>query len=642
MEHKMKRISLLFLGIPLMFFGCSTEEASELERTNAKFLNNLGGEISPMQWWKTSVRLKVNVTTDAPVKLMLHSSNANDTRLFDYKEIKSTGTVYMTAPQGQGISLYLRCLYKGRTITETITLSGKLEETISLDMASTRSIAPTRASNPPASLCGASIAGGARYYEFTDQQLDSYFAWRATNVEKLDAKSVEGQICNYELESNGPFYITWVTGNEAEQRSHILGYYVHSAYTYDDIRYVDLSETHKWDYIDGLSKVQYQISKEETIAEAGQTFYPGTWYDANFDMSDVFGATTCYNPDRVGDYAYNMFAVYTHYGRNISALRGISFKIDVKEGDRVGFYLRAEAEPYPEQWALLREEGIRPYTSSQSLYKGCCFSAELMNTDGNGLGKHRSFIKDYGQVYWMGMEDLLAGGDHDCNDVIFGVVSDLNIYMPTIVDPALREKDPDDPVDPVDPLTGEDPFPWTIAYEDVGRSPDFDFNDAVIKLLPDYDNELCCVTVMAAGSNSRMYLHYDGPDGDVNMGEIHDLMGKSSDTFVNTKGPLASTPFTEVDCVPWPKGYTMSNDAQRFYIEIQRGTCEDCTDIITLAQEPGRMPEALLVAGEWQWPMEGTHIFDAYEDFPQWSKDVTRTRFWEWYKTPDYSSSVVY
>jgi hypothetical protein len=54
------------------------------------------------------------------------------------------------------------------------------------------------------------------------------------------------------------------------------------------------------------------------------------------------------------------------------------------------------------------------------------------------------------------------------------------------------------------------------------------------------------------------------------------------------------------------------------------------------------MPEALLVAGEWQWPMEGVHIFNAYGDFPQWSKDVTRTRFWEWYKAPQYDSYVSY
>jgi hypothetical protein len=234
----------------------------------------------------------------------------------------------------------------------------------------------------------------------------------------------------------------------------------------------------------------------------------------------------------------------------------------------------------------------------------------------------------------MGMEDILAGGDHDCNDVIFGVAADMKIWMPIIVDPELEPE--------VGPgIEDFSLFPWTLAYEDVNRDPDFDFNDAVIKLVPDYENELCCVTVMAAGSTSRMYLHYDGPDGDQNLGEIHDLMD-SNLTYVNTKGSVASTPFTQINCVPWPKGYTMGSDAQRFYIEIQRGDCNDCSDVITLATEPGVMPEALLVAGEWQWPKEGVHISDCYDGFPRWGKDETLTRYWEWYKLPKDNTIVSY
>ena len=138
-----------------------------------------------------------------------------------------------------------------------------------------------------------------------------------------------------------------------------------------------------------------------------------------------------------------------------------------------------------------------------------------------------------------------------------------------------------------------------------------------------------------------MYLHFDGPDGDQLIGEMHEMMGASL-TYINTKGSMANTPFVMVDCVPWPKGYTMAEDAKRFYIEIQRGSCEDCSDVITLAHEPGKMPEALLVAGEWQWPLEGVHIFNTYEEFPNWAQDVTRTRFWEWYKSPQLNTYVSY
>ena len=46
------------------------------------------------------------------------------------------------------------------------------------------------------------------------------------------------------------------------------------------------------------------------------------------------------------------------------------------------------------------------------------------------------------------------------------------------------------------------------------RDNDFDFNDAVIRIQPDYENETCGITLMAVGSSEKMYLHYDGPDGD--------------------------------------------------------------------------------------------------------------------------------
>ena len=42
---------------------------------------------------------------------------------------------------------------------------------------------------------------------------------------------------------------------------------------------------------------------------------------------------------------------------------------------------------------------------------------------------------------------------------------------------------------------------------------DFDFNDAVIRIQPDDENETCGITLMAVGSSEKMYLHYDGPDG---------------------------------------------------------------------------------------------------------------------------------
>lgn len=611
----------------ILLVGCNTQEATERERTNAVFLDSLNGNISPLQWWETAVTLKIEVTTEKPIKMWLLSSEENAV-LYDYKEIQANGTVVMTAPQGQGNNVFLVYKYNNIYSTEEIYLSGKPEETITINTKKKQNRASSRRAASE-ELSGNSIMGEnnpqsrAQYYEFEMGQLFEFLSMMNISKNNTNAKDL-GLNCNYELESNGPFSITWVNGHESSQLSRILGYYYHSPGTYEDLQYVDISETHRWDYIDGLAKVQYKIAKDDVVD--GHTFKANTWYDANFDLTDKYGSTPT-TVARRGDNCYNMQEVFNRYKTAITGLRGISFDIDVPEGMHIGFYLRSDTEPYPMQWQRLKQKGIKPYTNYQYNFMGTCFSAEALNVD----GLHRSFIMDDEEVVWMGMEDIVEGGDYDCNDVIFGVVTKLNInYMPDIITPTFF-------------TVGEyNLFPWTLAFEDVNRGADFDFNDAVIKLVPDYENEQCCVTVMAAGSTARMILHYDGPDGDKELGEIHELLGSRRLEPINTKTSIISTPFVEVDCVPWPRNYTMTNDARRFYIEIQRGTCADCTDVISLPSEPGQLPEALLVAGEWRWPTESTQIFKSYNNFPNWAKDGTRTRFWEWYAVPSTETYVSY
>lgn len=604
--------------------GCSNNESySEYERTEASFLAALKGEVSPIQWWKTTVALKVNVATGAPVKLWLMSAEANGT-LYDYKEAERDGTVYLTAPQGLGSTVYLACECKRELSITPILLSGKSEETVTLNGAAAPLSLRTAAAGSPeqasenSPLQGASAQGNGTYYQFSDTQLSEYLDMMdRMSMEGVNAKTGMELNCDYELKSNGPFSITWVAGNSLSSSPHVLGYYYHSPGTYSDIRYVDLSETEIYDYIDGIAKVQYQVN---ATAAAAFGLEEHRWYDANFDMYDRWDATSSVTARRNDD-AYNIMAAFKRYGRNLSGLRGISFVVDVPPGMHIGFYDRWETQSAPEQYDRLVRQGVKPYTSREA-FKGTSYSAEGMNSY-NSTGNFRSFIDPHTEIMWMGMENDCRGGDLDCNDVIFGVTEALEIYRPSIIEPDLAPK-------------GEygDLLPWTLAYEDVSREADFDFNDAVIRVVPDYNREVCCITLMAVGSASRMYLHYDGPDGDQNLGELHALMGRRTETKINTSGTWVSTPFVEIDCVKWPRTYRMDTDARRFYIEIQRGTCSDCTDVITLAEEPGRIPEALLVAGEWKWPKEGVHIISAYNIFPLWAKDATKLSYWSWHESP--------
>lgn len=621
--------------------SCSTEALSEYDRTQANFMGQLNGDISPMQMWRTAVDLNVNVTTNAPVKMWLMSGEDKGT-LFDYREVENSSAVKMVAPQGQGNTLYLVCVCNRNKTVQEVSLTGKTEESIYLDFASssqsakansyasakmTRASSSTSNSSTQSSLYGNSVMGGGEYHLLTDDQknealdlLGNYY------IEYVNAKTL-GLNCDYELESKGDFRITWLAGNCLSSTPHTLGYYYHSPGTYEDIQYVDISETEVYDYIDGIAKIQYMLNDEAASAYGLET---NKWYDANFDMGDTFENPSPHLRARKDDDAYGTIPVFKRYGRNISALRGISFLLKVPEGMRVGFYDRVENSDQPDQYDRFIKMGIKPYTSRDQ-FKTMNFSCEAMNMTMNPDGNHRSCIVESKSAYWLGMENSAEGGDLDCNDVIFEVSADMDIYRPSVIEPDLA------PFGEYD-----DKMPWTIAYEDIYRNTDYDFNDAVIKVVPNYEKETCCVTVMAAGSPSRMYLHYDGPDGDINLGEIHELLGGKESDCINTKTSMAQTSFVQIDCVKWPKSYTMAQDAKRFYIEVKRGTCEDCSDVITLANESGKTPEALLIAGEWKWPKEGVHVMTAYDTFADWSKDITKMAYWNWYSYPKTNTYVNY
>lgn len=630
----------LLSAVLVALTSCSTEALSEYERTQNGFLENLNGDVSPMQMWRTAVTLRVNVTTVSPARLWLMSGDDKG-MLFDYREIAASGSVEMVAPQGQGNTLYLVSVCNRTKRVQTVPLNGKTEEIINLNLntgasqqnsasnasAAIQAKAQTRATTDENkwNLSGHSIMGDAEYHELSNKQLDEALTMMETSyIEKEPAKSL-GLNTDYELESKGDFRITWFAGNGMSSTPHILGYYYHSPGTYDDIQYVDISETEIYDYIDGLAKVQYKVNEEAAEKFGVQADH---WYDANFDMGDKFENPYPYLQARLGDDAYNSIDVFHRYGRNITSVRGISFVLKVPEGKRVGFYDRIESVALPEQYDRFERMGIKPYTTRDN-YKAMNFTCEAMNMKMNGT--YRGCIVPSASAYWLGMENDYTGGDLDCNDVIFEVSSDLDIHRPSVVEPDLA---------PFGEY--EEVMPWTIAYEDIHRNADYDFNDAVIRVVPDYEKEQCCVTVMAAGCKSKMYLHYDGPDGDQNLGEVHELLGGNADTEINTRTSMAQYPFVSIDCVKWPKSYTMEEDAKRFYIEVVRGDCKDCSDVITLAEEPGKAPEALLVAGEWKWPREGVNIMTTYDTFANWSKDITKIAYWNWYSYPKSNTYVNY
>lgn len=610
----------------MMLAACSTDSGmmNEYDRISANFKEQINGNIDRSHLWRTMVTLHVRVTSDEPITLYACSQETDDqVILFDKKEQETAGgTIDLVVPQGYGNSVVLYVVYKGESYKREIELTGIPTQVIDVDTdqltdelpsvstAKNQSVSASFSrSATNQSLYGETLFGTPSYREFNVE----YWKEVAALAKPSGDPSQKGEIVNYELVSNGPFEVSMLCGYAAAMSPHILGYYYHSKGTYDDLKFVDLLETHRYDYYNGLAKVQYQLDGIDK------------WYDANFDMGDDPLDDSDAYVTRRGDDAYNTLWAWKRYGDRITKIRGVMLPINVPKGMRLGFYLRMDSEQNAEQRERIVKRGI-PSSELPTDFRATNFSAKVFNINGT----HRSWYKNAGKYTFMGMEDISQGGDLDCNDVMFGISTSLEYELPTIVNPDIDAM-----------IRIDENLPWTIAYEDLSHGTDYDFNDAVIQVSPDIDNEQAEVKVLAAGSEVRMWLHYDGPDGDVNLGEIHELLGRPVEP-VNTEQAMVTTPFAEIGHVAWPASYSMATDAKRFYIEMKHGSCSDCTFQLTLPYSPGVLPQAILVAGEWKWPKEGVNIMNVYDTFADWSKDITKMAYWNWYSYPKSNTYVNY
>ena len=611
-----KNIYLALMAGTLTLVSCSNDkEISAVERTHTSFENLVGGAYSPMQWWRTAVKMKVSATTQDTADVYAFFVGEESGTLFDYKRVTKDSTFCMTVPQTHETRVVLMAKTRTNTVTKEIILTGNPEQTVDFDISQLKeNTTETRAFSPSTragqSLYGTDILRNIGYTEVNREGIDIVTQYTTEGMD-IEKRGLNG---NYELISQGPFKITVFYGFTGCNSSRILGYYRHSPGTYQDLELVDMVDTHAYDYINGEAKLQYQLDGIET------------WYDSNFDYRDGYTAPFTTKADRLGDDVYNIQHVMDKYGNRMTKARGLTWEINVKPGDRIGFYLKMEGQQNSVQRELDIKRGLPSSRLPNPMYE-TNWSAKVLNTD----GKHRSvLIQDHGYTI-MGMEDAPSTGDFDCNDVLFGLHADMESEMPIITVPDIDVL-----------LPSVEKQVWTIAYEDVWRDNDFDFNDAVIRIQPDDENETCGITLMAVGSSEKMYLHYDGPDGDQNLGEIHELFRQKSTTKVNTTSAYATVTFVELDKVKWLRNYTVSDDAKRFYIEVKRGTCEDCGDLLTLPYEPGVMPQAILVAGNWHWPMEGVHITTAYNKFSPWAIDMSNLRYWNWHTAPQPNTTVAY
>lgn len=131
---------------------------------------------------------------------------------------------------------------------------------------------------------------------------------------------------------------------------------------------------------------------------------------------------------------------------------------------------------------------------------------------------------------------------------------------------------------------------------------DFDFNDVVLKVTPNTTTHQAEVKLLATGAQRKTKVYYN----DTLLGEVHHLFGVDTKTMVNTISPTATKQAVTLDNIEWPEDATMEAQRMKFSLEVynEDGKIDRKFSMADLLNDK-KSPQALCVAGDWQWPKEG-------------------------------------
>lgn len=633
--------------------------------------NELGAD--PRNTWMTSVNVQLDITVERPCEITAQTILKDQTTILGQKDFEGSGVMFVDVPQSDIASFGL--VYDdgiGPKQYRRIDLTGENDQVVRVSFTSEAPLAaaplmmaPGIKSHPAASLCGNSVLTDCGYLNFGP------WAWKDISLaltEGVNPKDKHVSLIDYEIMARGQIsplgefetqetvYLSMLYGYTGTTDSRVLGYYVHSANTYSDIEFHDITETLTCDYISGKGKVQYQLDNNTS-----------TWYDASFHYMDGSGLPAkSGNPktpvwaggDRDKDDIYNTYLVSEAYGERVSAVRGLTFKLDIPKGKVFGFYLRTSSGISGDQKTILKNLGV---PDAKLPKYAACYTNAGMNT---GTNNFRSALAIYDNFTFMGLDDSVNGGDYDCNDVTFALSNVRGEKLqPQFTEETLKspwnqgtiEKDPiysNPPADPTEPSTGtgteaggsstgtgtEYLQNWTLAYENGGTALDFDFNDVVLQVTPNTKNHTATVYLMAAGAKRKTEIYYDGQ----NLGEIHQLFHVGEKEMVNTlNADPDHDPVLLSESLSWPEGTTMDNGRHNFWLRVYN---EDGTHVDIRSNEylgPNNdIPQALCVAGEWHWPLETERVYKAYPILTEWARNINDKEAWNWHAQPDNNKTV--
>lgn len=661
-EHVMSLVSVA-LAVPVVFGSCS-EDNGLTNNDKGNKTAFFDGQIDPSNTWMTSVPVQVDINAPGNGTVTAQTIENSSVTILGQKSVNGGAVMKLDVPQSENSSFGI--VYDDGTgfkQYKRIDLSNASSQIVDVTFSeSALAKAPFKSPSKAAtnnSLYGESITPSCGYLNFGSWAWDDLAnavpesKAAVNNIKMIKDYEImaRGEITSKgELQSKETVYLSFLYGHTGNTEKRILGYYVHSqnadgSADYSDIEYHDIADVMSYDYFDGNAKVQYQLDGKDT------------WYDANFDYTDSpANAYAAHLAARRGDDAYGTLNVKNYYGKRVTGVRGLSYKLEIPKGKVFGFYLKdGDKAITAAQKNRMMAAGV---PQSKLPTKLANYSKADFNQDTNHKGI-RSAFAIYDNFTFMGMDDTMNGGDGDCNDVTFALsnvrgdkfvpaftkeTTESEINKPTIDNPSAPDYTHPDP-DPTDTPSGgeteetvdyESLQHWTLGFENAGKDNDFDFNDVVLEVTPDTKNNKAVVYLMAAGAERRTELYYRVNGKEQYLGEVHELFGVKPGAYVNTKSTAATVaPVLVSDDLEWPDGCTMDNNRQNFVLKVYDDNDKSkLSRVVTSSQLIEGSPQVLCVAGRWSWPTETTRVFNAYPVLGEWATNFNKSEYWNWYSQP--------
>jgi hypothetical protein len=141
---------------------------------------------------------------------------------------------------------------------------------------------------------------------------------------------------------------------------------------------------------------------------------------------------------------------------------------------------------------------------------------------------------------------------------------------------------------------------YYYAFEDLGTTDDFDFNDVIVRLSAPVKGE-STLEIVAAGGTMETYVTYGEGENPTRIGsEVHAAMGGTAHMFINTGTPDGK----KFDDSKTPAYFSMTKPAGvgnnlatlDVWIKSPQG------DIHVATQ--GQDPHGVVIPSDWRWPKE--------------------------------------